>query len=118
MFLVRDREPTDQIDGGGFGPPPPSVPIVPPGEGGGPARFVGAGNNGPGPAPPPPRTVIQEATCGARDALGDSGSPLDPACATGGPGGRGTVRGALSGLTAGLGGGEDGGGQLRVKLAR
>jgi hypothetical protein len=125
VFLVRDREPTDQIDGGGFGPPPPSVPSVPPGEGGGPARFVGTGNNGPGPEPPPPRTFIQEATCGARDALGDAGTSLDPACSPETPGGGGgrdavpqalgdtvtdagtLVRGTASGVTetAGLGGG-------------
>jgi hypothetical protein len=95
VFLVGDREPTGQLDGGGFGPPPPSVPFAAPGEGGGPARFAGSTSTNP-PAPPvdPPPNVIREATCGARQALGEAGASLERACE---PGRRGTLRETLSG---------------------
>jgi hypothetical protein len=95
VLLVGDGEPTGQIDGGGFGPPPPSVPFAAPGEGGGPARFV-VTTASPAPAPPVDRErgVIRETTCGAAEALGEAGAPLDPACE---PGQRGSLREALGG---------------------
>ena len=94
VLLVGDREPIDQFDGGGFGPPPPSVPFAAPGEGGGPARFAGTTSNPPAPPVDPPRGVISQATCDARDALGEAGASLERAC---NPGQRGVLREALSG---------------------
>jgi hypothetical protein len=81
-ILVGDRESAGQSDGGGFGPPPPAVPFAPPGEGGGgTARFTGSGGaGGTTPPSPEPPSVIRQATCGARDALGQAGEALDPAC--------------------------------------
>jgi hypothetical protein len=98
VLLVGVREPADQSAGGGFGPPPPTVPFAPPGEGGGNSRFSGTGG---GVAVDPPETpgqpsIIRETTCGARDALGQAGAPLDPACeqpAT--PGQRSALGGAV-----------------------
>jgi hypothetical protein len=43
------------------------------------------------PSGSPPRTIVQEATCGARDALGEAGAPLEQPCTTPAPGGRGTL---------------------------
>lgn len=101
VFLVGDREPTGQSDGGGFGPPPPPVPFAAPGEGGGPARFAGSGaSGGPGKDEPSEPTIIRQATCGAREALGQAGGPLDPACSAGSPGQRGTVGQAVDGTAA------------------
>jgi hypothetical protein len=88
-FLVADREPGDRSDGGGFGPPPPSVPFNPPGEGGGGGRVVPTCRNCAEPPPPEPPTLLQKAACDTRDALGQSGTPLDSAC---NPGRRGVVR--------------------------
>jgi hypothetical protein len=101
VFLVGDREPTGQSDGGGFGPPPPSVPFAAPGEGGGGSRFAGTAGGGGG-APvtggEEPPTIIEEATCGARDALGEAGAPLEPACApVSTPGQRGALSEAVGG---------------------
>jgi hypothetical protein len=98
VFLVGDREPTGQSDGGGFGPPPPSVPFAAPGEGGGVPRVVGTGVTA-GPAPQQsdqPEPFIKQATCGARAALGEAGEPLDPACAPSSPERRGAIRAALN----------------------
>lgn len=96
-ILVGDREPADQSDGGGFGPPPPAVPFAPPGEGGGGARFTGTGGGGgTTPQPPEPPSVIRQATCGAREALGQAGAPL-PACEPAAPGQRSVVARAVSG---------------------
>lgn len=101
-ILVGDREPADQSDGGGFGPPPPTVPSAPPGEGGGNLRFNGTG--GPTidpPDPDEPRPIIREAACDAREALGEAGAPLDPACQQApGPGQRGLVARTVSGTQA------------------
>jgi hypothetical protein len=81
-ILVDDREPVDQSDGGGFGPPPPTVPLIPPGEGPGTTRVVNTGGGPPSACTSDcqPRSLIAEATCSARDALGQAGRPLDPAC--------------------------------------
>jgi hypothetical protein len=88
-FLVGDREPAGRSDGGGFGPPPPSVPFAAPGEGSGGTRFAGSGNGGTPPAETPePDSIIHQATCGARDALGQAGAPLEPACQPEGSGQR------------------------------
>jgi hypothetical protein len=95
-ILVDDREPVDQSDGGGFGPPPPTVPFDAPGEGPGNTRLTSTGGSGPGPEPPP-KDIIREATCSARDALGQAGRPLDPACAPANPEQRSLVARAVSG---------------------
>jgi hypothetical protein len=103
VFLVDDREPIDQSDGGGFGPPPPSVPFAAPGEGGGGFRAVGVGGGGGGggttdPTAPPESGPITQATCEAREALGEAGAPLDQACSEPtGPGRRGVLSRALGG---------------------
>lgn len=98
VFLVGDREPTGRSDGGGFGPPPPSVPFAPPGEGGGAFRAVGAGPAGNSASPEAPEPgVITQATCGARQALGEAGAPLEPACTPPAPGRRGTLATAVDG---------------------
>ena len=101
VFLVDDREPIDQSDGGGFGPPPPSVPFAAPGEGGGGFRAVGGGAGGggaTGPAQPPAPDPITQATCDAREALGEAGAPLDQACSEPtGPGRRGALSQTLGG---------------------
>jgi hypothetical protein len=94
VLLVGDREPTGQPDGGGFGPPPPSVPFAAPGEGGGPARFVGTTSPAPGPPVEQSPGVIRQATCEAREALGEAGASLDPACNPGQRGG--TIREVLA----------------------
>jgi hypothetical protein len=101
VFLVADREPGGPPDGGGFGPPPPPVPFDPPGEGGGLNR-VTTSSNGPEPEPPEPPNIIQRAACETRDALGQSGTPLDSACK---PGRRRFVREVVA-EAAGLGEGE------------
>lgn len=101
VLLVGDREPTDQSDGGGFGPPPPSVPFAAPGEGGGGLRAVGGGGGGgasPVPGEPESPSVIRQATCGAREALGEAGAPLDNACSN--PERRGSVAQLVSGTVA------------------
>ena len=89
-ILVVDGGRDDQSDGGGFGPPPPPVPFDAPGEGGGgAARLNNSGSSAP-PAPPQPdETIVRRAACDARDALGEAGAALAPAC---GPGGRDIVR--------------------------
>ena len=80
-ILVGDGEPAGRSDGGGFGPPPPSVPLVPPGEGGGGIRVAGTGNGGGAqPEAPDSDSIIRQATCGAREALGEAGSSLETAC--------------------------------------
>lgn len=109
VFLVADREPGDQSDGGGFGPPPPPVPFDAPGEGGGLNRTASTGNSPPSSSEP--QTLIQRAACDTRDALGQSGTPLDSACSTGS---RGLVRETVTdavgvgdgGVSLGLGGAE------------
>jgi hypothetical protein len=121
VFLVGDREPTGQTGGGGLGPPPPSVPFAAPGEGGGPARFAGSGAGGPaGTGEPSEPTIIRQATCGAREALGEAGVPLDPACSASNPGQRGALGQAVDGTvatgTGALGVGQ--GVQSQSKLAR
>ena len=88
VFLVADREPGGQSDGGGFGPPPPPVPFNAPGEGGGPNRRTTSSDNGPAP-PEEPAPLLQKTACDARDALGQAGTPLDAACS---PGRRGLLR--------------------------
>jgi hypothetical protein len=89
-FLVAVREPGGQSDGGGFGPPSPSVPFAAPGEGGGPSRFVNSGTTvQPQPSPDQAGPILSRATCDARQALGDAGVPIDPACSPNGR--RGTV---------------------------
>ena len=92
-ILVADREPGGQSDGGGFGPPPPPVPFDAPGEGGSRPRVSpGAGATGGGGGGGDGDDLIREAACGARDALGAAGAPLDPACK---PGGRSVIRETL-----------------------
>jgi hypothetical protein len=97
VVLVADRGPGGQSDGGGFGPPPPPVPFAAPGEGGGlggGARSTSVtpavGGGGDDDEENPLRTTA----CGAREALGEAGAPLDRACA---PGSRGFVRETLRG---------------------
>lgn len=97
VILVGDREPAGRSDGGGFGPPPPSVPLIPPGEGGGGTRFAGTNNGGGSQPGTPEADVIRQATCDARDALGEAGAPLDPACQPEGPGQRNLVARAVGG---------------------
>ena len=99
VFLVGDREPTGQSDGGGFGPPPPSVPFLAPGEGGGVPRFTSTGTGGGGDGDGDEPTLIEEATCGARDALGEAGTPLEPACS--GPAPAPEQRGTLGQVVGG-----------------
>ena len=103
-ILVGDREPADQSDGGGFGPPPPPVPFEAPGEGGrtrvNPSG-VQPGGSRPSDDPPP---LIERATCEARAALGEAGGALDPACRSGSrdlTGDGGAVAGERLGLVAG-----------------
>ena len=102
VFLVADRGPGDQSDGGGFGPPPPPVPFNAPGEGGGVRRFNGTGGGGGSitPVDPTPPDPIRQAACGARQALGAAGAPLDSACK---PGSRGLVRETVEGVTDSIG---------------
>jgi hypothetical protein len=87
VFLVADGGRGGQSDGGGFGPPPPPVPFDAPGEGGGTGSRLGgnaaASTPLPGGAPPPSENPIQRAACDARQALGQAGTPLDPACKSG-----------------------------------
>jgi hypothetical protein len=91
-FLVAGREPGVQADGGGFGPPSPSVPFAPPGEGGGTTRFVNSGTTTqPQPSPGHAGPILSRATCEASRALGDAGVPIDPACTKG-------QRGVLEGV--------------------
>jgi hypothetical protein len=110
VFLVADRGPGGQTDGGGFGPPPPPVPFNAPGEGGGVGGGTSrtAGSNPPVTAPPESADPIRAAACGVGEALGQAGSALDPACR---PGSRGLVRETLSGVTGttGLSDGGDSG---------
>jgi hypothetical protein len=96
VVLVADRGPGDQSDGGGFGPPPPPVPFAAPGEGGGLGGGGGSRSTSttrPGGGGPEDPNPIQAAACEARDALGQAGAPLDPACK---PGSRGLVRETLA----------------------
>jgi hypothetical protein len=97
VFLVADREPGGQSDGGGFGPPPPPVPFAAPGEGGGGTR-VRPAENAPPATGPEPQPLLQRAACETRDALGQAGTPLDSACNPG----RGNIREAVTEAT-GLG---------------
>jgi hypothetical protein len=92
VFLVADREPGGQSDGGGFGPPPPPVPFDAPGEGGGAYRATTVDSGPPSPGSEP-QTLIQKTACDTRDALGQAGTPLDAACK---PGRRGLVRQAVA----------------------
>ena len=97
VLLVGGGEPAGQSDGGGFGPPPPAVPFAPPGEGGGGARFVAqTGGGAPAAEAPGPPSVVRNTTCAARDALGQAGQVLDPACESANPGQR-SVIGAVDG---------------------
>ena len=91
VFLVDDREPIDLADGGGIGPPPPSVPFAAPGEGGGAPRFTRTAGPAPVTEQPGESTIIRQATCHAREALGEAGDPLEPGCAPSNPGGRGSL---------------------------
>jgi hypothetical protein len=102
VFLVADRGPGDQSDGGGFGPPPPPVPILAPGEGGGTSRVTqtGSGDGPVPPTPPGPRNPIQEAACGAQEALGPAGAPLESACK---PGSRRVLRETAESVVAATG---------------
>ena len=116
VFLVADRGPGGQSDGGGFGPPPPPVPFAAPGEGGG----VGGGtvrSSGSGSPPmtgtPPSTDPIRSTACGVGEALGEAGGALDPACR---PGSRGVV-GETFARTAGVLG-LDGAGDGLVAAAR
>ena len=93
-----DREPAPRSDGGGYGPPPPPVPFDPPGEGGRPTRIDTSRTQPPSGPPPEDPGLIQRA-CGAREALGEAGTALDPACK---PGRRGTVRDAVEAKTDAL----------------
>jgi hypothetical protein len=79
-FLVAEREPGGQSDGGGLGPPPPPVPVRAPGEGGGGPARVSNSVNSPPAEEPGDEQIIQEAACGAREALGEAGAPLESAC--------------------------------------
>jgi hypothetical protein len=96
VVLVADRGPGGQSDGGGFGPPPPPVPFAAPGEGGG----LGGGARSTSVTPAvgggddDEENPLRTAACGAREALGEAGAPLDRACA---PGSRGFVRETLRG---------------------
>ena len=101
-LLVGVREPADQSAGGGFGPPPPTVPSAPPGEGGGPTRFNGTGGGG-SIAPPQAEqpSIVRQATCDARAALGPAAATLDPACQPAAPGQRSLIARTVGGtLTA------------------
>jgi hypothetical protein len=98
-ILVGDGEPADRSADGGFGPPPPPVPSAPPGEGGGAQRFNGTGG-GPTidpPDPDEPQPLLREAARDAREALGEAGAPLEPACQPASPGQRSLVARAVSG---------------------
>jgi hypothetical protein len=100
-LLAGDREPAGQSDGGGFGPPPPAVPFAPPGEGGGATRLTGTGGGAVNqPQAPPDASIVRQAACGARNALGEAGAPLDPACQPASPGQRSLVARTVSGTVA------------------
>ena len=95
VFLVADRGPGGQSDGGGFGPPPPPVPFNAPGEGGGVGGGTArsTGNSSPRPGPTDDGGPIRAAACGVGEALGEAGSALSSACK---PGSRGIVRETFS----------------------
>jgi len=85
------------------GPPPPRVPIRPPGEGGRPGRTLQSSDNGmPAPIQNQPGP-IQAAACGARDAVSaaspDAGQALSGACQPGRRGGEGPLSSTVAGVT-------------------
>lgn len=122
VFLVADRGPGDQSDGGGFGPPPPPVPFFAPGEGGGTAavsRVSGTDVSPPAPcADCEPRNPVQDAACDASHALGQAGAPLTSASCK--PRSGRVVRETLQAVVAetGVTAGDGAGLELELELSR